>query len=190
MIGKSTSQEFYSRFFVPLPTDLPGSSRVTSLALGQACAWWRHQMETFSALLTLCEGNPPVTDGFPSQRPVTRSFDFFLWCAPEQTAERAVQMPVIWDCNGLTQCQYRSPGKIDTSSHRSTHNEFRWRFSWTAVECGTWMINYIQHEPVVCCISLFMLQYRVICGCKRDRWNYLSIPKLQRLHRWSLMMDK
>ena len=21
--------------------------------------WWRHQMETFSALLTLCEGNPP-----------------------------------------------------------------------------------------------------------------------------------
>ena len=22
--------------------------------------WWRHQMETFSALLALCEGNPPV----------------------------------------------------------------------------------------------------------------------------------
>ena len=27
-------------------------------------AWWRHQMETFSALLDLCEGNPPVTGGF------------------------------------------------------------------------------------------------------------------------------
>ena len=25
-------------------------------------------METFSALLALCEGNPPVTDGFPAQR--------------------------------------------------------------------------------------------------------------------------
>ena len=23
--------------------------------------WWRHQMETFSASLALCEGNPPVT---------------------------------------------------------------------------------------------------------------------------------
>ena len=34
--------------------------------------WWRHQMETFPALLALCEGNPPVIDGFPSQRPVTR----------------------------------------------------------------------------------------------------------------------
>ena len=46
--------------------------------LRQMCyliSWWRHQMETFSALLTLCEGNPPVTSGFPSQRPVTRSFD-------------------------------------------------------------------------------------------------------------------
>ena len=37
--------------------------------------WWRHQIETFSALLTLCEGNSPVTGEFPAQRPVTRSFD-------------------------------------------------------------------------------------------------------------------
>ena len=40
--------------------------------------WWRHQMEAFSALLALCEGNSPVTGGFPSQRPVTRSFDVFF----------------------------------------------------------------------------------------------------------------
>ena len=42
-------------------------------------AWWRHQMETFSALLSLCEGNSLVTGGFPSQRPVTRSFDVFYY---------------------------------------------------------------------------------------------------------------
>ena len=41
-------------------------------------AWWRHQMETFSALLALCAGNSPVTGEFPSQRPVTRSFDVFF----------------------------------------------------------------------------------------------------------------
>ena len=35
-------------------------------------------METFSALLALCEGNPLVTGGFPSQRPVTRSFEVFF----------------------------------------------------------------------------------------------------------------
>ena len=39
---------------------------------------WRHQMETFSSLLPLCEGNPPVTGGFPSQRPVARSFDVYF----------------------------------------------------------------------------------------------------------------
>ena len=31
----------------------------------------------FSALLALCAGNSPVTGKFPSQRPVTRSFDLF-----------------------------------------------------------------------------------------------------------------
>ena len=40
--------------------------------------WWRHQMEAFSALLTLCAGNSPVNGEFPSQRPVTRSFDAFF----------------------------------------------------------------------------------------------------------------
>ena len=40
--------------------------------------WWRHQMETFSALLALCAGNSPVTGELPTQRPVTRSFDVFF----------------------------------------------------------------------------------------------------------------
>ena len=39
---------------------------------------WLHQLKTFSALLALCVGNSPVTGEFPSQRPVTRSFDVFL----------------------------------------------------------------------------------------------------------------
>ena len=41
-------------------------------------AWWRHQMETFSALLAICAGNSPVPGEFPTQRPVTRSFDVFF----------------------------------------------------------------------------------------------------------------
>ena len=39
---------------------------------------WRHQMEIFSALLALCEGNSPVTVGFPSQRPMTQIFHIFI----------------------------------------------------------------------------------------------------------------
>ena len=35
-------------------------------------------METFSALLAICVGNSPVPGEFPTQRPVTRSFDLFF----------------------------------------------------------------------------------------------------------------
>ena len=35
-------------------------------------------METFSALLTIFEGYSSVTGEFPSQTPVTRSFDDFF----------------------------------------------------------------------------------------------------------------
>ena len=54
-------------------------------------------METFSTLLALCEGNPAVTSGFPSQMPVTRSFDVFFYSAPGQTVEQTIETPVIWD---------------------------------------------------------------------------------------------
>ena len=41
-------------------------------------SWWRHQMETLSALLAICAGNSPVSGEFPAQWPVTRSFDVFF----------------------------------------------------------------------------------------------------------------
>ena len=39
--------------------------------------WWRHEMETFPALLAICAGNSPFPGEFPTQRPVTRNFDVF-----------------------------------------------------------------------------------------------------------------
>ena len=44
----------------------------------ESTSWWRHQMETFSALLAICAGNWPVPGEFPTQRPVTRSFDVYF----------------------------------------------------------------------------------------------------------------
>ena len=35
-------------------------------------------METFSALLAVCEGNSPFTGEFPPQKPVTKNFDVFF----------------------------------------------------------------------------------------------------------------
>ena len=63
--------------------------------------WWRHQMETFPALLALCAGNTPVTGVFPSQRPVTRSFDIFFDMRLNKTVEETTDTPVVWDVIAL-----------------------------------------------------------------------------------------
>ena len=67
-------EKFISHRWIPLTRSLTKGQRW----IQDDKPWWRHQMEAFSALLALCEGNPPITGEFPSQRPVTRSFDAFL----------------------------------------------------------------------------------------------------------------
>ena len=41
-------------------------------------------MESFSALLAICAGNSPVPGEFPTQRPVTRSFDVYFDLRPNK----------------------------------------------------------------------------------------------------------
>ena len=63
------------------PMIKPSNDAYMYASLGLSClhiTWWCHPMDPFSALLPICEGNPPVIGGFPSQRPVTRSFDVFF----------------------------------------------------------------------------------------------------------------
>ena len=59
-------------FYLPFLSEINGWSQIP---LHSRYAWWRHQMETFSAV---CAGKSPVTGEFPAQRPVTRSFVFSL----------------------------------------------------------------------------------------------------------------
>ena len=66
----------------------------------QVLSWWRHQMETFSALLAFCAGNSPVAGQFPAQRPVTQSFDFFFHLRLIKQLSRLIITPVIWDVIG------------------------------------------------------------------------------------------
>ena len=51
---------------------------------GNKGTWWRHQMETFSALLAICAWNSPVPGEFPAQSPVTRSLDIFFDLHPNK----------------------------------------------------------------------------------------------------------
>ena len=70
--------------------------------------------ETFSASLALCAGNSPVPGEFPSQRPVTRSFDvFFDLCLNKRLSKQSwgwwFEMPSrsLWcHCNGHNNAHY------------------------------------------------------------------------------------
>ena len=64
---------------------------------------WRHQMDTFSALLAICVGNSPVPGEFPAQKTVTPTFDVFVDLRPNKQLSKQpwgwwFQMPLrpLW----------------------------------------------------------------------------------------------
>ena len=65
---------------------------------GKEHTWWHHQMETFSALLALCEGNPLVDSPHKGS---DAELWCFLWSVPEQTVEKTIERPVIWNAIAL-----------------------------------------------------------------------------------------
>ena len=70
-------------------------------------AWWCHQMEIFSTLLALCERNPPVTSGFPLQRPLTWSFDDLLICARKKNNQDACGLRYYHLHSDVTVMEYK-----------------------------------------------------------------------------------
>ena len=102
-------------------------------------SWWRHQMETFSALLAICAGNSPVSGEFPAQRPVTRSFDIFFdlrmdgrlskhsWCWWLET----LACPLWRQSNGCSPRQHAPFGHPEYSSRTKSvkHLEYKWNIS-------------------------------------------------------------
>ena len=75
-------------------------------------SWWRHQMETFSALLAICAGSSPVTYEFLAQRPVSQSFDVFFDLRPNKRLSKqssgcwfeTPSCPLWRHCNVMLRC--------------------------------------------------------------------------------------
>ena len=79
----ATNLDMQSNLFPTFIPKWPAGCSTASINAYQS-AWWRHQMETFSALLAICAGNSPVPGEFPTQRPVTRSFDVYFDLRPNK----------------------------------------------------------------------------------------------------------
>ena len=102
---------------------------------------WRHQMEAFSALLALCEGNSPVTSEFPSQRPVMRRFVFSFICtwitgwvnghdAGDLGLHRAHNDVIVWNHGIFIWCTTPSLWNISTFKRNFKVFLVSWYFSY------------------------------------------------------------
>ena len=76
--GRLSSQYAHSVISFSSQYDNSGYVMITSSVIK-----WKH-----FPLYWPFAGNSPVTGEYPSQRPVKRSFDFFLWSAPYKTVKQ------------------------------------------------------------------------------------------------------
>ena len=101
--------------------------------------WWRHQMETFSALLAICMGNSPASGEFPTQRPVTRSFGVFfdVWLN-----KRLRKQSRGWWFETFSRPLWRHRNEIwEEEQNSSTH----WYFliQYILIKNGDWLVKLI-----------------------------------------------
>ena len=136
-------------------------------------SWWRHQMETISAL--------SVTGEFPAQRPVTRSFDVFLdlrlngrlskqsWGWWFETPSRTLwrhsnalglsgELPPGWDSGGIRCWRHQRSDwfilrlwKWGCAAMRKRENIVSWL---TMIQRQNTMHIYIQENEVCCSYRL------------------------------------
>ena len=140
--------------------------------------WWRHQMETFSALLAFCAGNSPVTGEFPSQRPVTRIFDvFFHLCLNKRLNKQSQSWwfetpwrPSWCHCNAHAHIQIQvaamESSRIRYHFHQIKPCELQWAIIGPLcvvhhrVDSGPVLVNCVMHvyrvNDITQCRSTFM----------------------------------
>ena len=133
-------------------------------------------METFSALLAICAGNSPGTGEFPTQRPVTRSFDVYfdlrlnkrlckqsggwwfetllcpLWRHSNEIKQNVHKVTAV---SSKSQCFLYIPGARPTK-HISIEFEIRWNFK--TLLCKIYAAD---HNDIFAPVTTVSLSWRV-----------------------------
>ena len=94
--------------------------------------WWRHQMETFSALLAIFAGNSPVPGEFPTQWPVTRSFDVYFDLRPNKRLSKQSSGWWVEMLSHPSRCYWRHRNEIENAyTSRYGYGTFRGKSAWS-----------------------------------------------------------
>ena len=147
-------------------------------------AWWRHHIETFSALLAICAGNSPITAEFPAQRPVTQSFDVFFDLRLNKRLSKqswgwwfeTLSSPLWRHCNGEL-LFHISINPVDigriitTQCSHCLFSQTRSPFYWHGLTLiPAWICNHMSSEEwneITCPLPNFN-------GCVVDVWEWTS----------------
>ena len=104
-------------------------------------------METFAALLAICAGNSPVPGEFPTQRPVTQSFDVYFDLRPNKRLSK----------------QYRG-WWFETLSPPLWRHRYEWRHIFYCYTIHPEIMNMV---PILLCnCSMFRERWRSPISCR------------------------
>ena len=115
-------------------------------------------MEKISMLLGLCEGKPPVTGGFPSQRPVTWSFDVFFAIALIMMSLQCSFRDILYGIEILGHIVSAKLVQISTAIYEIiSHCEISW-WNWLKESLGYLFLSF---KP--CTTGLYSTEVMHIC---------------------------
>ena len=142
--------------------------------------WKRYDMETLSALLSLCDGNPPFKAGLPSQRNTNIQLWCYLWCEHEQTVQQTMELPVIWGAMTLIWRHCTDWVKISPSvTNPETKISPEWRFVETHYN------GVIMGAMASLITSLTIVYLTVYSGTdERKHQSSASLAFVWGIHRW------
>ena len=137
--------------------------------------WWCHQMETFPALLAICAGNSAVTGEFPTQKPVTRSFDVFFDLRLNKRLSKqwrgwwfgTPSRPLWRHCNG----------------HRETHMNHKWAEKFCVPNAEIELITFRMKKHHQLQFSTRHRDCRPTRNCqfqRRGQWRTGNPPEMNR----------
>ena len=88
---------------------------------------WCHSMDTFSLLLALCEGNPPITSRLLPQRTSNAGFDAYFDVSLNYPVEQTIELPVNempWHSCDFTVIYHDLLFKLDLSDYEMCQNTY------------------------------------------------------------------
>ena len=109
-------------------------------------------METFSALLAICVGNSLVPGEFPTQRPVTRSFDVFF---DQRLNKRLSKQSWGWWFEMLSCPLWRHSNEFDSF----LVHHYSKLIPWTHFINGKWAHNWNLMKIIIALIMILINQW-------------------------------